>query len=133
PPHPRARSPASFAAVIIGALGALVYYGFAKLCLLAKIDDPLEASAGTPRRRLGRRDAPPGAPSPPLAVHGACGLWGVVAVGFFASKENMMTAYGFDETLRGYGVFYGGDGKLLGIQLLGGLTIMAWALLLASC
>lgn len=48
-------------AVLIGAIGFLVYYGSSKLLKLVKIDDPVDA----------------------IAVHGFCGAWGVIAAGLF--------------------------------------------------
>jgi len=51
------------------------------------------------------------------AVHGSSGLWGVVSVGLLANPKH----------LDGYGsLFYTGDGRLLGIQLLGAVVIIAW-------
>jgi len=44
-------------------------------------------------------------------VHGICGLWGVIAVGLFNKDD---------------GIFYGGDGELLGWQIAGGLVIIVW-------
>jgi len=46
-------------------------------------------------------------------VHGFCGIWGCVALAFFKVTD---------------GILYGGEesGKLLGIQLLGCLCIIAW-------
>jgi Amt family ammonium transporter len=54
-----------WAAVIIGFLAAFVYHGASCAMRQAKIDDPLDA----------------------FAVHGACGLLGVLVVGLFATKE----------------------------------------------
>ena len=50
-----------WAAVIIGAIGAVVYIGSAEILLKLKIDDPLEA----------------------FPIHGATGFWGVIAGGLF--------------------------------------------------
>ena len=55
-----------------------------------------------------------------ISVHGINGLWGTIAVGLFAS----------DRGLAGQGLFYGGGFKLLGIQVLGVLAIIAWAAVL---
>merc|ERR1711968_316092 len=53
------------AAVLAGLVGGFVYFGSSKcMVYLLKIDDPLDA----------------------FAVHGACGFWGVLAVGLFAHK-----------------------------------------------
>ncbi|MCP3029311.1 ammonium transporter [Halobacillus sp. A5] len=48
-----------------------------------------------------------------IAVHGICGVWGTLAVGFFA--------------LEG-GLFYGGGFELLSIQAVGILAVMAWTM-----
>jgi Amt family ammonium transporter len=65
-----------------------------------------------------------------VAVHFANGIWGTIAVGLFATVN-----YQADD-LGGYvgkltdpsqlGLFYGGNGYLLGIQVAGILTILAW-------
>jgi Amt family ammonium transporter len=53
-------------ALLTGFLGGLVYFGASKCVLtVCKVDDPLDA----------------------FAVHGACGFWGVFAVGLFAADE----------------------------------------------
>lgn len=59
-----------------------------------------------------------------VGVHFANGIWGTVAVGFFACNDYQAgaTALTADEL----GVFYGGNGYLLGIQVAGILTILAW-------
>ena len=53
-----------------------------------------------------------------VSVHAVCGLFGTVAVGLFASPH-----YGSDAA----GLFYGGGFKLLGVQIVGALSIDAWA------
>jgi len=50
-----------WAAIIIGAVGGLIFLGTSALLKKLKVDDPVDA----------------------FAVHGACGAWGVVAVAFF--------------------------------------------------
>lgn len=87
-----------FASVIIGVVGGIL------MCLAIpfidkklKVDDPVGA----------------------VSVHGVCGLWGVIAVGLFASD----TTAGVEM----FGLFYGGGFNALGIQMLGGLSIIAWA------
>jgi len=52
-----------------------------------------------------------------FAVHGFCGAWGVMSVAFFNSES---------------GVFYGGEGKIIGVQLLGIVAIAAWTAALAG-
>ena len=46
-----------------------------------------------------------------VAVHGACGIWGTLAVGLFDYSD---------------GLFYGGGFGLLGIQALGVVAVLAW-------
>ncbi|MFC7322114.1 ammonium transporter [Halobacillus campisalis] len=48
-----------------------------------------------------------------IAVHGLCGVWGTLAVGFFAVEG---------------GLFYGGGFSLLGIQAIGILAVVAWTM-----
>uniref|UniRef100_A0A7S4DAR9 Ammonium transporter n=1 Tax=Heterosigma akashiwo TaxID=2829 RepID=A0A7S4DAR9_HETAK len=87
-----------WAALIIGIVSYFVFKHFSQLVIAYKIDDPLEASS----------------------VHGACGLWGVLAVGLFAYPG--LT----DGSRSGTGLFLGGNGRLLGAQLLGGAVVVAW-------
>lgn len=79
-----------YGACIIGIIGGLIYKASSDLLQKWKIDDPIDA----------------------FPVHGMCGIWGVLAVGFF-NKDN--------------GIFYGGNGKLLGWQITGILAIIGWA------
>merc|ERR1712232_441187 len=55
-------------AVIIGAIGGLVYIAGAKLMVMIGVDDPVNA----------------------IAVHGICGVWGVLSVGIFATEAAFM-------------------------------------------
>ncbi|CAM9777635.1 unnamed protein product, partial [Heterosigma akashiwo] len=87
-----------WAALVIGAVSYGVFKYFSLLVLAHKIDDPLEASS----------------------VHGACGMWGVLAVGLFAHPE--LTG----GTPSSTGVFLGGGGYLLGLQILGCVLILLW-------
>jgi Amt family ammonium transporter len=98
-----------WAAAVIGAIGGVVFYGYARLLLKLKIDDVLCASG----------------------VHGACGIWGVIAVGLFCTKENLISAYGVSDPTV-YGLFYGGGGEQLGVQLLGVFAIMVWVGLMSA-
>merc|ERR1719517_418843 len=50
-----------------------------------------------------------------VAVHGANGLWGIIALGFFGDPDTGM---------GGNGCFYGGD--QIGVQILAGLVITLW-------
>ena len=94
-----------WAAPICGALSALVIHFSSKLLLKLQIDDPLEAAP----------------------MHGFCGAFGVLWVGFMAKKEYVSEVFG--TARNGYepaGVFYGGNGKLLGAQICGIVVITAW-------
>lgn len=53
-----------------------------------------------------------------FAVHGGCGIWGTFALGFFDINE---------------GVFYGGNGKQIGIQLMGIIVISLWTSFMSFC
>lgn len=81
-----------WAAVVIGMVGAFCYNATSRALLRWRVDDPLDA----------------------FAVHGACGLWSVIATGLFA---------------RTHGVFYGGGSSQLFVQLIGSLVIIAWSVL----
>lgn len=90
-----------WAAVIIGMIGGLVYYGFSKFLIKMKIDDAVDA----------------------IPVHFANGAWGVLAVGLFSDK-------GLQE-IAGYstahdGLFYSGDGNLLLVQFISICWVCAW-------
>ena len=95
-----------WAAIIAGFVGGWVYVGSSMLLLKLKIDDPLEASP----------------------VHGFCGAWGTIAVGLLAKKEYVSSVYGvaMDDPVMTYGVFYGSNGRLLAIQIIGILAVTAW-------
>ncbi len=85
-------------AAIIGLVsGVLVVFGVWFLDSVLHIDDPVGV----------------------VAVHCLNGIWGTVAVGLFAT-----TAAPGNDSLTG--LFYGGGFKLLGIQLLGVLSVVAW-------
>ncbi|MDO4168540.1 MAG: ammonium transporter [Lachnospiraceae bacterium] len=87
-----------FGAAIIGAVaGVLVVFGVWLLDYKLHIDDPVGA----------------------VAVHFMNGIWGTIAVGLFATKSAPESEL--------VGLFYGGGFKLLGIQLVGLISVMAWA------
>jgi Amt family ammonium transporter len=52
-------------------------------------------------------------------VHGVCGFFGTICVGLFANPVYSGEAAG---------VFYGGGFSLLGVQILGAVSVMAWVL-----
>lgn len=90
-------------AIIIGFIGGLVYYGFSKLMIKLKIDDPLDA----------------------VAVHGCCGFWGVISVAIFTTKEDMISAGYNDVAVESLG-------KRFGNQLAVAITITVWTISLSG-
>ena len=87
-----------FGAIIIGAVaGLLVVFGVWILDYVLRIDDPVGA----------------------VAVHCMNGIWGTIATGLFAT-----TSAPGNDTLTG--LFYGGGFTLLGKQLLGMFSVIAW-------
>lgn len=94
----------AFGAVIIGAVaGLLVVFGVWLLDYKLHIDDPVGA----------------------VAVHMMNGIWGTIAVGLFATTS----APGNDSV---EGLFYGGGFHQLGLQLLGFVTVAAWAAIMIT-
>ena len=96
----------AFGAIVIGAVaGLLVVFGVWFLDYKLRIDDPVGA----------------------VAVHCLNGIWGTIAVGLFATNTapeySIANASGEELT----GLFYGGGFELLGLQLLGFVTVAAWA------
>ncbi|XP_068622033.1 putative ammonium transporter 2 [Battus philenor] len=88
--------------LIIGMIGAGIATVSSIIFDKMRVDDPVGASA----------------------VHGACGFWGVIAVGLFADNPIPM------ETTNGRsGLFKGGGWYLLGVQTLTGVCLMAWGAL----
>ena len=92
-------------AIVIGAVaGLLVVFGVWFLDYKLHIDDPVGA----------------------VAVHCLNGIWGTIAVGLFATSTvpGYSIADGAGNQLTG--LFYGGGVKLLGLQLLGFVSVAAW-------
>ena len=77
-----------------------------------------------------------------LQVHGACGAWGLIAVGLFAAKEySYAPAEGNPERLGDNGTDLGYDagifmehsrGVLFGTQVAGCIIIVAWVTILTG-
>ena len=59
-------------------------------------------------------------------VHMFCGIWGLLAVGLFASPSYVPAGSEY------FGVVYGGNPLQLGIQVLGAAVISLWALVLSG-
>jgi Amt family ammonium transporter len=102
----------AFGAIVIGAVaGLLVVFGVWLLDHKLHIDDPVGA----------------------VAVHMMNGIWGTIAVGLFATDKAPAFARGYGDgvnfganQIMGKGLFYGGGFDLLGTQLLGMFTIIAY-------
>ncbi|MFD2045351.1 ammonium transporter [Ornithinibacillus salinisoli] len=69
--------------------GVLLVEGIRFLDVKCRVDDPVGA----------------------IAVHGICGIWGTIAIGFFSTNS---------------GLFYGFGPAQLGIQAIGVLAVIAW-------
>ena len=94
-----------FGACVIGAVGGLlVVFGVWLLDNKLHIDDPVGA----------------------VAVHCMNGIWGTLAVGLFATDTapGYAIANASGKTLTG--LFYGGGLELMGLQLLGFVSVAAW-------
>ena len=96
-----------WAALVIGAGGGLCMFAASRFLRRRMIDDALDASA----------------------VHFFAGLWGLVAVGLFATRRDVRDLYGHSASP---GLFYGGGVKQLGVQSLGAACLGAWTLLLSA-
>ncbi len=84
-----------WAAVVIGAIAAPIMMGSVWVVEnILKVDDPVSA----------------------VSVHGTCGLWGLLAVGIFASGNNGVTG------------LVGGEGQQIVSQLISMGVVLAWAL-----
>jgi Amt family ammonium transporter len=104
----------AWAAVVIGLVSAFVYHGASCTMRKAQIDDPLDA----------------------WAVHGACGAWGMIAVGLFTDKTySYVPAKGNPNQIgdnglpMGYdaGIFMPGSyGVLFGTQVSATLIMIIW-------
>merc|ERR1712125_109586 len=77
-------------------LGGLVSIAGAKLMVMIGVDDPVNA----------------------IAVHGICGVWGVLSVGIFATEEAIFNAY--SERVCD------NQGEIFASQVVGVLAIFAW-------
>ena len=94
-------------AIIIGSVaGLLVCFGVWFLDNVLRVDDPVGA----------------------VAVHMMNGIWGTIAVGLFATSSAPGYAIALEGgSIKGEGLFYGGGFTQLGLQLLGFVSVAAWA------
>ncbi|MCH5263310.1 MAG: ammonium transporter [Lachnospiraceae bacterium] len=96
----------AFGAIVIGAFaGLLVVFGVWLLDYKLRIDDPVGA----------------------VAVHCLNGIWGTIAVGLFATNTAPEYAIANASGEELVGLFYGGGFELLGLQLLGFVSVAAWS------
>ena len=70
----------SWAALVIGIIGSVLYSSSVVLLSKLRIDDPIEA----------------------FQVHGICGLWGLIAVGIFHKEKGVI--YGAHNSLQFLGI-----------------------------
>ncbi|MDA8336835.1 MAG: ammonium transporter [Peptococcaceae bacterium] len=92
---------------LVGITGGCAYVAPASAVLIGLVAGVLVVLAVNLLDRL-HVDDPVGA----VAVHGANGVWGIVAIGLFAEKG---------------GLFYGGGAHLLGVEVLGVLSAAVWS------
>ena len=97
-------------AFIIGIVASMFFYVATQFLEKYEIDDVVDA----------------------FPVHGACGVWGVIAAGLFTTENNYRRAYaptfsdGTDRAQHCAGAFYGGSGNMLGANLIFILVVLAW-------
>jgi Amt family ammonium transporter len=91
-----------WAAIVIGLIAGLLMYAGVKFLESKGVDDPVGA----------------------VSVHGICGLWGLLSLGFFADGT-----YGNYSTEAPFvtGLFYGGGGGQLLAQFITAVVVFAWA------
>ncbi|CAM9785880.1 unnamed protein product, partial [Ectocarpus sp. 12 AP-2014] len=92
------------AAMVIGIVAAFVFTYSSKLMLKLQIDDVVDA----------------------VPIHFFCGVWGVIAVSLFATKDNYANVYSAGRADKCAGAFYGGDGSTLAVGLVFLLALIAW-------
>ncbi|XP_075550164.1 putative ammonium transporter 3 [Dermacentor variabilis] len=91
-----------WAALVVGAVAALLVLAAIPLLDRLHVDDPTET----------------------FAAHGVCGLWGLLAIGLFPERDTLM-----DYTHGRSGLLAaGGDASLLAVQAVAAACIIAWAI-----
>jgi len=84
--------------ILLGAVAGVVVVAGAELLEYLRIDDPIGA----------------------VPVHGLCGIWGTLSLGFFASGQYGATGpFAADNSAPLKGLFYGGGMTLLSAQFIG--------------
>jgi Amt family ammonium transporter len=97
-------------AFCIGIVGSLFYLAGVAFLEYFKVDDVVGA----------------------VPVHGFCGVWGVIAPGFFTSKEQYASAYYSARASDCAGVFYGGNGSMLAANFVFVLAVIGWVGVLST-
>ncbi|CAN0065948.1 unnamed protein product [Pylaiella littoralis] len=92
------------AAMVIGIVAAFVYTYSSEWMLKLKIDDVVDA----------------------VPIHFFCGVWGVIAVALFATKDGYANVYYADRADKCAGAFYGGDGSTLAVGVVFLLALIGW-------
>ncbi len=95
----------AFGAIVIGAIaGLLVVFAVWLLDYKLRVDDPVGA----------------------VAVHMMNGIWGTLSVGLFATNTAPGYSIADASGTELVGLFYGGGFKLMGLQLIGFVSVAAW-------
>jgi Amt family ammonium transporter len=94
---------APWAALLIGLVAGVIVLLAADAVERIRIDDPVGA----------------------FAVHGACGIWGTLAIGLFGQPGLTFAPAGVDIATRA-GLLMGGGGTLLGVQFIGSLATVVF-------
>ncbi len=95
-----------FGAVCVGFIGGIIVVGSVLFFERVKIDDPVGA----------------------ISVHGVCGVWGTLAIGFFAVNPDAFVESVAGDEYSPSGLFYGGDLDQLLVQALFVLIVAAWVI-----
>jgi Amt family ammonium transporter len=88
--------------IVLGAIAGILVVAGAELLEYVRIDDPIGA----------------------VPVHGMCGIWGTLSLGFFASGQYGATGpFAADNSAPLRGLFYGGGTQVLAAQAIGSLIV----------
>jgi Amt family ammonium transporter len=88
-------------AILLGAVAGVVVVAGVELLEWLRIDDPIGA----------------------VPVHGFCGIWGTLSLGFFAAGYGATGPFGADTSAPLKGLFYGGGTTVLTAQFIGSAII----------
>jgi len=100
-----------WAGIIVGALSSLVFVGLDTLMLKMQLDDVVAA----------------------VPMHLGCGALGMLFGAFFTREQYVNEIYGISNLAgRRWGVFFGGDGRLLACNVIACLVVFAWVCVLLT-